>query len=508
MSDTLAEITTLEGQAVPIKSADEWFGNHLGDPEDSSAFFPEGREKVASTAEFMGDAAKYFSKSVGDGGTLREDLEKRYGDYEQVLRDRARDQTGEQFVAELGGNCGKFAEALSRRVDQTPTAELVALLRVLKGGSGNFDRIIEQSGQVREMFAKAGEDSGEPQIVGGELITPTAIRAGETSSTPARERGWLTAITRVYGREGVAGDERQVNVQAIIDGAVAAGVSKEVIKGHLLSLGVTVVNKENIVGKSEESRGDEPRGVPLSESQIGAYLTEMTLQIPKVRQGWLGQPEFQAFIDEAKRAGVPKERIKAILEQNQVPVTELVQPEEKIDIDYQVVGTNTANELRISQEVAENAVNDFLKRGEFSGLPKGQVKSGQEAIVGFFEYNGVEYVVKESLDTDLGDQLQPVYGGDSYKRYAEKMRTAQEILDQSGVTQYAPITEVQAGERTFLIQRRINGPFTISNDAIESYRKAGVGLTDPKGNIMLHRSGDGVTRPVLIDFGWLGRRTV
>ena len=87
-------------------------------------------------------------------------------------------------------------------------------------------------------------------LVGGEIISSTAVLPedpkgpnGEISSEAAKERGWLNAMDRAFRKEGLSTPERQANVTEIVEAAIRAGISKDNIKAHLESLGISVVKK-------------------------------------------------------------------------------------------------------------------------------------------------------------------------------------------------------------------------------------------------------------------------
>ncbi|MCL5784072.1 MAG: hypothetical protein M1142_01800 [Patescibacteria group bacterium] len=101
-----------------------------------------------------------------------------------------------------------------------------------------------------------------PSIVGGEIITPSARLIGETDNKGAQERGWLAAMTSAFGNSEIPPDQRQTNLQEIVDVARATGVPRETIKTHLESLGVRVVTRT--VGAAETQQ----REATLTDEEI------------------------------------------------------------------------------------------------------------------------------------------------------------------------------------------------------------------------------------------------
>jgi len=82
------------------------------------------------------------------------------------------------------------------------------------------------------------------EIVGGEMILPTARLVGEDSDKPAKERGWLSAIVSANSKEGVSSEEKRTNIQAIVDEAKKHDVPVEKIKDTLEDLGIAIKYKQ------------------------------------------------------------------------------------------------------------------------------------------------------------------------------------------------------------------------------------------------------------------------
>jgi len=102
---------------------------------------------------------------------------------------------------------------------------------------------------VLEAIAAEQSSQNEPPIIGGEVISPTSVLEGETTTQLAQERGWLAAITSAFGKQEISIEDKQKNVQAIVDAARAAGVPKDRLETHLLSLGITITPREKEVSE-------------------------------------------------------------------------------------------------------------------------------------------------------------------------------------------------------------------------------------------------------------------
>ncbi|MBI4226308.1 hypothetical protein HY612_04310 [Candidatus Roizmanbacteria bacterium] len=96
--------------------------------------------------------------------------------------------------------------------------------------------------------------------------------------------------------------------------------------------GIDIAQADKLVqDKQSKSISGESGGSTIGEERIKAYLSEMSAQAQRVKQGVMTPTQFQTFLDEAKALGVPKERIKAELEASGVKV---VSGEEKtIDLE-------------------------------------------------------------------------------------------------------------------------------------------------------------------------------
>ena len=99
-----------------------------------------------------------------------------------------------------------------------------------------------------------GDNFDRTPIIGGEIISPTAVLRGESSNKPATERGWLSAIT--HANSNAATEEiRHKNIQEIATAALKAGVSKEKLREHLqkLGIGTTEASKTEISQHANEA---------------------------------------------------------------------------------------------------------------------------------------------------------------------------------------------------------------------------------------------------------------
>lgn len=72
-------------------------------------------------------------------------------------------------------------------------------------------------------------------IVGRELILPTARRINETNNEPAMQRGMLNAIREATQKRDLAADEHERRIQELADFARSKGVSEDQIKSIITS---------------------------------------------------------------------------------------------------------------------------------------------------------------------------------------------------------------------------------------------------------------------------------
>jgi len=247
-------------------------------------------------------------------------------------------------------------------------------------------------------------------------------------------------------------------------------------------------------------------GPKISEERIKAHSGEILKQIDKVNERSLSTVKFQEYLNTAKADGFPIEQLTELLESHGVKVYHSEElSENKTIIDTEIKGGSLSQELRVNEEDAVEIVQQFLDNGDYASLGSSDMKTGKEAIVGFVQHEGREYVIKESLSTEyIADVSIPVYGH-PYKNYGQKIEQAQISLDEKGVSGYAPMTKVKVGERELFVQRKIKGDPATQNEVFDAYKQAGVDIVDPKGNIVLYKDKDGVIRPVLIDLGWVAK---
>ncbi|MBN2016232.1 hypothetical protein JW766_05385 [Candidatus Dojkabacteria bacterium] len=119
--------------------------------------------------------------------------------------------------------------------------------------------------------------------------------------------------------------------------------------------------------------------VPISEEVINAYLDELKLQVPKVKEGGLTQAQLQSLVDEAKAAGVSLDRMRAVLEAQGVKIKQREKkPKEKLE------------------DLAERA-SPFLDklRQKFPEQPGGDGRLGTEILISEEEMS----LIKEIVDT-------------------------------------------------------------------------------------------------------------
>lgn len=102
---------------------------------------------------------------------------------------------------------------------------------------------------VKNPFSQFMEEeakSDKTKIVGGEIISPTARLVGETDDKLAKERGWLSGITSARA------DGRFQDVQELVNEAKKAGISTEVLRKQLESLGFKVAEAQKHTDQAEQ----------------------------------------------------------------------------------------------------------------------------------------------------------------------------------------------------------------------------------------------------------------
>lgn len=101
---------------------------------------------------------------------------------------------------------------------------------------------------MNEVMREVDEDDSNDDIdvvVGGELITHTAMLAGEESSKKSRQRGWLSAITSANGKEDVPQLQRLQNVRDIASEAIRRGVlTKQQVNERLVELKLDTIQAD------------------------------------------------------------------------------------------------------------------------------------------------------------------------------------------------------------------------------------------------------------------------
>lgn len=118
-----------------------------------------------------------------------------------------------------------------------------------------------------------GDDYDKSKIIGGEIVSPTAVRVpgpGETYSDvrkEAEEGGWLSAMTSCLGRETNGQytlGRKQADLQEIVDSAKRAGVPKELIREHLKKIDPSISFREQVSTAQKENASTLP---PQTENQ-------------------------------------------------------------------------------------------------------------------------------------------------------------------------------------------------------------------------------------------------
>lgn len=123
---------------------------------------------------------------------------------------------------------------------QTLSKQEAAVLKLAESNPNTLD----DSGDI--FFQLAGVEDDTP-IFGNQIISPSAVRVddprnpdGSISYKAAKQRGWLSALSRANAEE-VSASQKGANIQEIATAAVAAGVPKEMLSDHLQALGINVI---------------------------------------------------------------------------------------------------------------------------------------------------------------------------------------------------------------------------------------------------------------------------
>jgi hypothetical protein len=98
------------------------------------------------------------------------------------------------------------------------------------------------------LMQEVAEDDSDKDIdvvVGGELITHTAMLIGEYSAQPSKERGWLAAMTKANGKPDAPAQQRLQNVINIAKEAIRRGVlTEQQVNQKLTELRIATVNSQ------------------------------------------------------------------------------------------------------------------------------------------------------------------------------------------------------------------------------------------------------------------------
>ena len=260
-------------------------------------------------------------------------------------------------------------------------------------------------------FLESEAKRDKTPIFGGEIIRPGAVRVddprnpdGSINITASKNRGWLSAINSANGRQDIPDSEKQKNVQEIVNGALAAGVSRDQLGNHLQALGIRTVLRENVV---QPQAGGSPQKGAENQVQVDeASITRSMDYINKLADSVLGgrsEPgALQNYVDYAMRNGVPKDRVQALLRAKGIPVSERQDqgPEAKPAFDPQKpIDGKTYNDLtRRFNELRSRLLQqgDRATLGRLNGLPMGRILNGpfpegdtQEARVAYNQISNI-----------------------------------------------------------------------------------------------------------------------
>lgn len=128
------------------------------------------------------------------------------------------------------------------------------------------------------MMQEAAEDDSNKDIdviVGGELVTYTATLIGENSSRPAKERGWLSAITSANAKQDVPQQQRLQNVLDIAKEAIRRGVlTEQQVNERLSELRLDTIQPDQKTKDEPSTRPEEKTAVKTTDT-IKAVATEL-----------------------------------------------------------------------------------------------------------------------------------------------------------------------------------------------------------------------------------------
>lgn len=137
------------------------------------------------------------------------------------------------------------------------------------------DEAPKPNGHDGLMFANDVDDSEQDidVVVGGELITSTAVLINESSFKPAKERGWLSAITSANAKSDVPEQQRLQNVREIAKEAIRRGVlTEQQVNERLTELRIGDPTPENATKQESQNK----QSVQQLARELAAQTNGMT----------------------------------------------------------------------------------------------------------------------------------------------------------------------------------------------------------------------------------------
>ena len=214
---------------------------------------------------------------------------------------------------------GAAEQSIITRIDTDGDEDTV--LRDIAGITSSTSSTGETSETPSQQFPDDKSWGNDTLIVGGEIISPTAVRVDDSRNpglNASQERGLLSAITSANGRKDLPDAQRQTNIQDIVNRAIADGVPRETIVEHLQSLGINTVPRTD-VAQSHAANG-QPNGAETkaqfqaNEASVNESLVILDNLITAVLDSKSPPSALQKYVDDAIRnGGIPRDQIEAAL---------------------------------------------------------------------------------------------------------------------------------------------------------------------------------------------------
>lgn len=159
---------------------------------------------------------------------------------------------------------------------------------------------------------------------------------------------------------------------------------------------------QSLTYPSPASKAQDVSPRVLEPDRISAYLTEIKLQIPKVRQGLLQPRQIQSVVDEALAVGLPKEELSKLLSEYGVSVVErshLITEEQvqelagaayrkskEIDQEEQELLLNHDMDVETNLQIERSNLPDEIgMRFQAHGIAKGTAAAQLRSLIGLLD---------------------------------------------------------------------------------------------------------------------------